>query len=292
MTIEQISSNAGRTLQLRDGRQLGYADWGDPLGTPILYFHGLHSSRLALYQDSSFFADRGIRFITVDRPGIGLSTYQPGRTLLDWPEDVAQLSDALRLTRFAILSLTGGAMYALACAAAMPDRLTGVACVSPVAPWDTPGPRVPGMTGRLGRLARRAPWALWAIYAALVPRLRRDPRRIAQLLGGGLAEPDRQVVVRPAIRQMQTAMLLEAFRSGYWGEVQEMVIATQPWGIRLDQISVAVQLWNGDQNIVAPPSHAEYLAREIPTARLHVCPGGAYIIVDHMEEILQSTVAT
>ena len=290
MTTERIADKAGQTLKLRDGRLLGYAEWGDPSGTPVLYFHGLHSSRLALYQTPAFFAAHGIRFITVDRPGIGLSSFQRGRTLLGWPDDVAQLADALGLARFAILSITGGGMYALACAATMPERLTGVACVSPSAPLDAPGISVPGATGRLTRLARHAPWALWSVYAVLVPYLRREPRRIARLFASGLSASDRQVAARPAIQQMQAAMLLEAFRSGYWGEVHEMVIAARPWGMRLDHIHLAVQLWNGDQNTLIPPSHTQYLARCIPTAQLHICSGGAYLIVDRMEEILQSVV--
>jgi pimeloyl-ACP methyl ester carboxylesterase len=104
MSSERTSGNTGRTLRLRDGRLLGYAEWGDPAGKPVLYLHGLHSSRLALYRDPAFFAAHGIRFITVDRPGIGLSSFQRGRTLLDWPDDLAQLAEALGVTRFAILA--------------------------------------------------------------------------------------------------------------------------------------------------------------------------------------------
>lgn len=291
MANERMADTAGQTLRLRDGRLLGYAEWGDPAGKPVLYFHGLHSSRLALYQSPAFFATHGVRFITVDRPGIGLSSYQPGRTLLDWPADVAQLADALGLARFAILSLAGGGMYALACAAALPDRLTGVACVSPSAPLGIPGISVPGATGRLMRLARRAPWALWTVYALLAPRLRRDPQRITRLLGSGLAEPDAQVVARPDIQQMQIAMFLEAFRSGYRGEVRDVVIASRPWGVRIEEIALAVRLWDGDQNRLVPPSHAQYLAYALPNAQLRVLSGGAYtIIVDHMEEIVREIV--
>ena len=291
MANERMADTSGQTLRLRDGRLLGYAEWGDPAGKPVLYFHGLHSSRLALYQTPAFFAAHGVRFITVDRPGIGLSSYQPSRTLLDWPTDVAQLADALGLTRFAILSLTGGGMYALACAAALPDRLTGVACVSPSAPLGVPGISVPGATGRLMRLARRAPWALWAVYALLAPRLRRDPQRITRLLGSGLSEPDAQVVARPEVQQMQIAMFLEAFRSGYRGEVRDVVIATRPWGVRFEEIALAVRLWDGDQNRLVPPSHAQYLAYALPNAQLRILSGGAYtVIVDHMEEIVREIV--
>ena len=292
MTTERTADEAGQTLRLRDGWRLGYAEWGDPAGKPVLYFHGLHSSRLALYQTPAFFAAHGIRFITIDRPGIGLSTFQPGRTLLDWPDDVAQLADALGLARFAILSMTGGGMYALACAAALPDRLTGVACVSPSAPLDAPGISVPGATGKFMWLARHAPWALWSVYALLVPRLRRDPERVYRLLASGESESDLRALEQPTIRQLAIASVLEAFRSGYRGEVREVEIATRPWGSRLEQIPLVVRLWDGDRNRLIPPSHAEYLAHAIPNARLRIGSGGAYtVIIDQMEEILRDIVA-
>lgn len=292
MTSERTADEQGQTLRLRDGRRLGYAEWGDPTGKPVLYLHGLHSSRLALYQTPAFFAAHGIRFITVDRPGIGLSSFQPGRTLLDWPDDVAQLADALGLARFAILSMTGGGMYALACAAALPDRLTGVACVSPSAPLDAPGISVPGVTGRFMWLARHAPWALWSVYALLVPRLRRDPERVYRLLASGASASDLQGLAQPATRQMAIASVLEAFRSGYRGEVRELVIAARPWGLRLEKITLGVRLWDGDQNHLIPPSHAHYLAHAIPNAQLRISSGGTYTVISgQMGEILRDIVA-
>jgi pimeloyl-ACP methyl ester carboxylesterase len=45
---------------------------------------------------------------------------QPGRTLLDWPHDVAQLVEALRLERFGLQGVSGGAPHALACAGPCP----------------------------------------------------------------------------------------------------------------------------------------------------------------------------
>ena len=178
-------------------------------------------------------------------------------------------------------------MDALACAAKMHDRLRGVACVSPAAPLDAPSVTVPGATGALVRLGQCAPWALWAVYAVLVPWLRRKPERIERLFASGLGAADREVEARPEIQRVQAAMLLEAFRSGYWGEVREVVIASRPWGISLEHIPIVVHLWDGDQNTLVPPSHSAYLAHTMPAAQMHSEAGGNYVlIVDHMEEIL------
>ena len=87
-------------LTLADGRSLGFAEFGDPAGAPIPYFHGHPGSRLeaALLDES---ANRcGVRPVGTDRPEIGLSDFQPRRRILDWPADVEQLADALGLARF------------------------------------------------------------------------------------------------------------------------------------------------------------------------------------------------
>jgi len=48
-------------------------------------------SRL-LFPDPEAAADRGVRAITVDRPGMGRSDPQPGHVVGDWPADVVALA--------------------------------------------------------------------------------------------------------------------------------------------------------------------------------------------------------
>jgi pimeloyl-ACP methyl ester carboxylesterase len=68
--------------------------------------------------------------IAVDRPGFGLSDLKSGRQILDWPDDVIELGDALRLNRFAALGLSSGGPYSAACALRIYQRLTAVGLVS------------------------------------------------------------------------------------------------------------------------------------------------------------------
>ncbi len=125
-------------ITLRDGRQLAYAEYGDPQGKPIFFFHGTPGSRLFHHPDTSIAASAGARIIAVDRPGFGRSDFKPGRTLLDWPNDVVQLADALNIDRFAVVGYSGGGPYAAVCASSIPDRLTAAGLVSSIAPMDNP----------------------------------------------------------------------------------------------------------------------------------------------------------
>jgi hypothetical protein len=116
-------------IKLRDGRLLGYAEFGDPDGKPILYFHGARSSRLSGKVLAPVATKLKAHIIAVDRLGFGLYDFKSGRQILDWPEDVIELVDALRLNRFAVLGLSSGGPYAAACALRIYQRLTAVGLV-------------------------------------------------------------------------------------------------------------------------------------------------------------------
>src|SRR5437773_2325134 len=105
----------GRTIRLRDGRQLGFEEHGLAAGRAIFFFHGIPQSRVRGRMIAAHAERYAGRLIAVDRPGIGLSDFQPGRTIADWPDDVAELADALGIERFAILAISAGCAYALAC---------------------------------------------------------------------------------------------------------------------------------------------------------------------------------
>ncbi len=135
--------NASRTdqqIKLQDGRNLGYAEFGPPKGTPIFYFHGFPSSRLdwQLFCDDDTLAELNIRVIAPDRPGYGLSDYQPDRRLIDWPNDVIELANTLQIDRFAVLGISGGGPYAIACANGISERLIRVGIVCGMGPADAP----------------------------------------------------------------------------------------------------------------------------------------------------------
>ena len=111
-----------RVIHLSDGRILGYAEFGSNAGTPIFLFHGLPGSRLAIPEMWPE-EPASVRVIAPDRPGVGLSTFQPGRRLSAWADDIRQLADALSVERFIVAGFSGGGPHALAVAHGLPDRV-------------------------------------------------------------------------------------------------------------------------------------------------------------------------
>jgi hypothetical protein len=71
----------------------------------------------------------GVRLIAPSRPGYGVSTMSPPG-LARTADDTLELADQLGIGRFALLGSSGGGPFALAMAAAVPDRVSAIAVLA------------------------------------------------------------------------------------------------------------------------------------------------------------------
>jgi pimeloyl-ACP methyl ester carboxylesterase len=287
LRFKSVEGGTDRTIRLRDGRRLGYGEWGDPGGRALFYFHGWPGSRVEGRLGDEAARAQGVRLIALDRPGMGLSDFQPRRSLGDWPDDVVQLAAALGLERFAVLGISGGGPYAAACAWKLPEQLTGAGIVSGLAPLDVPGV-IAGM-GRRNRLSFQLVGRLAvlrrALFASMAVAVRRRPDRVLER--GVAAEVDRHYLGRPEVRKTLVDSLSEAFRSGSRGPAWEMGLYSRPWGFRLEDVRTTVQVSHGEQDANAPIAMGRYLATVIPECRANFYPGEGHLhFVDRLPEIL------
>jgi pimeloyl-ACP methyl ester carboxylesterase len=280
---EPIMQRSARTIRLADGRRLGFDEHGAPDGIPVLYFHGSPSSRLewVLFGPVERLQRHGLRLVAVDRPGLGLSDFQPDRRMIDWPADVRALADHLGWERFAVLGYSGGSAYAAACAWAMPERLTATAMVAAVAPFELPGVAegIPGGNLRFLMLSRDRPRAARAMQAAMGLVVRFAPNRVLASMASALPAPDRAVIADPDLQRAFLRMVRESGRQGVRGPQVDSALMVSPWGFDPAEIRVPVSIWKGKQDQNAPLAMAEHLARVIPQSRLTVYPEDGHISV-------------
>jgi pimeloyl-ACP methyl ester carboxylesterase len=280
------------SIELRDGRRLTYAEWGDPDGTPVLNCHGSPSSRLERHvEDPALYARWGVRLITPDRPGFGGSDIQPSRHLLDWPEDVAELADALGIERFAVLGLSGGVAYALACAFRLPDRVSTVGVLGGSTPPDLAWP-YPQRAPRRVRSALMAPWPGPLLLRGLYEPLCRRPALLPAYLSVRLSAPDRRVIARPGVRQVLTEMFAEGLRQGCRALAQDRSLLLRPWGFPLGRIRSRVHLWHGGRDWIVPAVSGRALAAVLPDCSPHFYRDeGHFLVFDHAEEVFAAVVS-
>jgi pimeloyl-ACP methyl ester carboxylesterase len=274
-------------IALPDGRWLAYTEFGDPDGRPVLLFHGTPGYRHNPWTTDAELRSAGVRLIVPDRPGVGRSTPQPGRRLLDWPDDVQHLADALGLERFAVVGFSNGGPHAAACAHKLSPRVTGTALVAPMPPLDQPGAvRQLGAPAWYYPLARRAPWALRALYAGLAALARRNPRHAERLLLGGMSQADQRLFARAELAGRFGADLAGA---GSRGVVTDERLMPLPWGFTPEQVKGPVHLWLGEHDQLVPPRVWLQQPNGFPDCQTTVVPdAGHFLIAEHMTTILDN----
>ncbi len=269
-------------FQLPDGRKLGYDEHGSPDGKPLFYFHGSPSSRLEanLYVSEDLLQSLNVRLIAVDRPGMGLSDFQPNRRLLDFPKDLLALADHLKIGRFSILAYSLGGPYGLACAFAIPERLTKVGIVSGAALFTEPElmTNINEGTRKFLTMPREKPFLsrlfLWMMLGVM-PRV--APNKFIAGAAAVLPEADRAIVSDPEVQRGFINALREAMRQGTRGAFHESLLSVTDYGFRLQEIQTPIQLWHGEEDKNIPVEMARFAASAVPK-----CEAGFYPNEGHL----------
>jgi len=262
---------ADGVLNLGDGRRIGYSEWGPAGAPPILYCHGFPSNRreLDLLQPVLERCQVEARLVALNRPGYGPSTFQADRTILDWPRDVAEAADILGIGRFAVLGVSGGAPYALACGYALGDRVTRIGIVVGMGPLDA--------TGMKHATAISGPSALGSIrrlqfgMAALAFRKGQEGRFVDQSVAS-MGPADREVMERGEVRAWFIEVMHESFQEGGRAAAHEAGLYRSGWGFDPQQVTNETRFWYGGVDETVPASAGEWLAGRIPESEYTLWP--------------------
>ncbi|HUE60877.1 MAG TPA: alpha/beta hydrolase, partial [Acidimicrobiales bacterium] len=215
-----------RVMDLPGGRQLAWIELGDPAGPVVIGMHGTPGSSRQIAIDEKAILDAGVRLVCPDRPGYGLSTYQPGRSLVGWVEDVRALADRLVIERFSVMGVSGGGPHAAACACLLADRVRAAGLVSGVGPLDRPGAEEGMLSFNkiMTRAARRAPALMLPLYAVMTAAGRRWPERSLDAFARQLPRCDAEVLARPAVRAAFADNLRHASRASGRAALQDFAL--------------------------------------------------------------------
>jgi len=283
---------SAQKMRLKDGRNLGFAEYGRDNGFPVIYCHGWPSSRLEAQPMSEVCLKSGVRMIAPDRPGLGLSDFQPGRRIVDFTEDVRQLSAHLGLRKFAVLGISGGGPYAVACAARIPEQLSSTLLVCSMAPADAPEATA-GMVALnrwLLSMARRYPRVAYCVAGICLRAIwRRGEQPLPKQIEKRLPPADREALTSSVLREALSASSSEALRGGVRGAAADGLLYGRPWGFSLRDIRSSVFVWHGEKDVIVPATMGHYLADSIPGCKAWFYPEDGHFSLPFtlLEEILK-----
>jgi pimeloyl-ACP methyl ester carboxylesterase len=267
---------------------LGFVEYGDPAGFAVLNCHGGLACRLDVAAADGVAREAAIRLISPDRPGVGRSDPQPGRTVLDWAADVDELMKHLGVDRFAVMGWSMGGPYAAAVGYGLASQVSRVAIIAGALPLDEPGmfAELPQLDRVYTRLSQRAPWVARQCFRSMSWVARAAPGLYGRLAARDLGAADGHVIRDEGFGTF-ARMSAEALRQPS-GVAEEYRVWMRPWGFTPEDLSVGVDVWVGSEDKLLDSRWPHELARRIPQGTLHVRSGGHFMAHLHYREILDA----
>lgn len=287
-----MSDFVDKFVKLKDGRQIAFTEHGASKGMPVFFFHGNPGCRYQRHPDEHIAEELGVRIITPDRPGYGLSDSKPHRKLLDYPDDIEELANHLELDSFSIFGVSAGGPYVAVCAYKLSHRISQAAIVSGASPIDRPG-AFDGMHAQWRtafEMGKRVPAPLLKISMQLHSEfVKLNPEKAIDHLGYALTKYDRMILSNPEIREGIIKRQIETIRQGVDGIVDEAKVITAPWGFDLEEIMVPIHLWYWEDDPSVPLQMGKYMESKIPNTIPHFYKGGGHLaIFEFWRKILEN----
>ncbi|MBN2157069.1 MAG: alpha/beta hydrolase [Candidatus Lokiarchaeota archaeon] len=255
---------------LHDGRKIGYAIYGNRSGFPVIYFHGFPGSRYEGKLLHEKLKNSPFKVYAIDRPGIGLSSPQKRRTLLSWAEDVLEFANLLKIKRFAILGISGGGPYALACTYQIPsNRLIATLVVSGLGPMESgikqmmPLLRAGLCLAKLSRTIFKLAYRL--VFYSQFRTMKKSVKTIDKMIRG-MSTTDQELFKTPEYKESFILDNYAGYAQGPLGTAQDVEIYARDWGFKLEEIpeDKLVMLIHGEADDIVPIEMGKYVADHIP----------------------------
>ena len=261
-------TSSSQDVRLSGGGVLRVHDTGSEGDFTVLWHHGSPQTGAILEPLLAAAEERGIRLVSYGRPSYGGSSPRPGRNIASAASDVEQIADALGLSRFAVMGASGGAPHALACAALLPDRVTGVACFASPAPFDADG-----LDWFAGMASEGA-----SVRAAVAGR--KDRERYEET---GEFDPESFNARDYAVLKGSWVALGKdvglASADGADGLIEDDLALVAPWGFEVSAITVPVLLVQGGDDRVIPAAHANWLLTHLHDPELWLRPRDGHLAI-------------
>lgn len=282
---------ADHTLRLSSGRMLGYAEHGDPAGVPCFYYHGWPSARVQGILMDEIGKKYGLRIISPDRPGIGLSDFHPKRELKDWPPVLEELATHLGVDKFHVMGWSGGGPYVLITAMAMRERLLSATIVCGAPPLTFLGFQHMFWLYRLMIRLRHAFPTVLSTILLIGERISRGEPDKAPLkwLLPMLGKADREVLTNPVTFSAIRGGMVEALRRGPKAVIADADIYLSEWGFEVSAVNYLIHFWHGKEDRNIAWQYSEQLSSLMPhtTTRWLDHEGHYSLPINHLEDIIK-----
>lgn len=282
-----VTAAERRTVVLPDGRLIAFRDLGNPDGVPVFILHPVVQSSLMRPQEAAMAGECGARLISVERPGIGLSTHDPEGNYASFANDLASVADALGIGNFYMIGWASGAPYALTAASRLGARVSRLALVTPRLNFRSDLEATSPMRQFFGGL-RRHPWIFETVFSIM--RAKRSRRLLRPMIRNFLetSEPDRRLFERdPALLDCFADSLIEAIDRSHKGIVAELNFYAAETPAETSGLAKPLLVWHGPEDEMNSIADVKRMLDGVPVEAFHVVEGqGHMVLFTNFKEVL------
>ncbi len=286
-----------KSITLTDGRMLSYCDNGVVGTSSLLFHHGTPGNAQIWETFLEAAAAKGIRAISYTKAGYPGSDPASHGRISDTGEDYLELLKQLGVSEFVSIGWSGGGPYALH--STFEDSCKGAVLIAAVAPYFEMGEQFlvetdGSETIEILEKKTASKEACLEVTLKDIPDLenlwtvenwenqvkdRENYQEFADLYSkfNGLVVPT----------------LLNAIFPDASGYATDDFLILSDWGFKVSDVDKPVSIWNGDQDLGVPTTHAIWQHERIKGSTLHILEGQKHvtIMVEAMEPILDSAIA-
>ena len=278
---------------LPDGRTLAYCRYGDLQGTPVFYAHGGPGTRLegAIFHEAA--TQHGFCLICTDRPGMGESTFKPDRQLLDYPKDVLELADAIRIEKFGVMGWSGGGAHTVVCGYALPKRLLFNISLCGYTNFGELPNAADMLNTKADRisvgLSQKFPRLFQIFFDFMAFSVKYFPEAYYDETTKALNDSDREIMSDPAFKAHFIDDQREAFVQGGRGVTVDAAVHYVDWGFHLNEIPGKLHVFHGAEDRLVPVAFGKHLAEKVPKCEFHLLEKQGHLFpVNHQDLIFET----
>lgn len=283
---------SGRQGPLRTGsfsrgrRRVGWRQFGDQDGVPVLFLHGPSFGAGEYPEDRRLAQRHSLNVYAPERPGYGRTDgHDPEEDVIACQiRDACELLDQEKVERVTIIAHEVGLIPALAMARECPERVRGVLGVSAAPPFVKLEQIavIPDHQSVFIEAARHAPWLAHLLFRLLIVQMRKlGPQEWVKVIFGDL-EPDARVMQRPELLAGIVGTYSFYVNQLGQGFEQDLEMMHTDWSDLVSSVPVPLLLLHGAENPTTPPAQLDIFRSLRPETPIEVVEhAGLTLAVSH-----------
>lgn len=284
MQIRELTLSDGRTLEVFTTDTVG--------SKAVVFHHGTPSCALTWESWLRELEADGISGIAYSRAGYSTSSRKAGRTVIDVNDDIAEVLDQYNVQEFVAVGWSGGGPHALA--ASFDSRCRGIVVIAGVGEYGVDDLDFLAGMGEGNEIefgaALNGAEVLDAWMAENAPEFANATADDFRQEGNSLISPPDLAILRSSYAEEMADSTRQSMAKGYYGWMDDDLAFVLPWGFSVRDVNTPVHIWQGDQDLMVPAAHAQWLHKHLPMSELHSAPGEGHlsITVSHRVQIVHN----